>query len=301
MRSTGVTLGEVVAALDRRYPPALAESWDAVGLVAGDPAAPVRKVLFAVDPVAAVVDEALEWGADLLVTHHPLYLRPVHSVAATTFKGSVIHRLIRGGCALYAAHTNADSAPGGVADVLAEAIGVGDRRPLVARSATAEDATASTVGIGRVGRLATPMTLQQFATQVAHAIPATAQGVRVAGDLAATVETVAVVGGAGDSLFDDVRASGVDVYVTADLRHHPASEAREQAIFGDGKPYLIDLSHFASEWPWLTGAAAELEEEFRPATDADSEPRVASAAGTLECKVSTVVTDPWTAVIANSR
>ena len=76
--TTTPTLADVVAALERRYPLRTAESWDAVGLVAGDPAQPVRRVLFAVDPVAAVADEAVAWGADLLVTHHPLFLRAVH-------------------------------------------------------------------------------------------------------------------------------------------------------------------------------------------------------------------------------
>src|SRR5690554_5140989 len=102
-------LSDVVAHLERRYPPATAESWDAVGLVAGDPTQPVRKVLFAVDAVAAVVDEAIAWGADLVVVHHPLLLRGVHSIAATEPKGALLHRLVRAGCALYAAHTNADS------------------------------------------------------------------------------------------------------------------------------------------------------------------------------------------------
>lgn len=125
-------LADVVRLLEQRYPPATAEPWDAVGLVAGDPDAPVRKVLLAVDPVATVVDEALEWGADLVVTHHPLLLRGVHSVAATTFKGALLHRLVRGGCALLAAHTNADAATGGVADALADAFGLLDVVPLVA-------------------------------------------------------------------------------------------------------------------------------------------------------------------------
>ena len=126
------TLADVVAALERRYPPGTAEPWDAVGLVAGDPSQPVRHVLFAVDPTAAVVDEAIAWGADLLVTHHPLLLRPVHSVAATTFKGAVLHRLIRAGVALHVAHTNADAADGGVAHALAQAVGLVDLEPLIA-------------------------------------------------------------------------------------------------------------------------------------------------------------------------
>ena len=108
------TVADVVAALERRYPPGSAESWDAVGLAVGDPGAVVRRVLFAVDPVDEVVDEAVALGADLLVTHHPLLLRGVHSVAATTAKGRAVHRLIENRVALFTAHTNADVADPGV-------------------------------------------------------------------------------------------------------------------------------------------------------------------------------------------
>src|SRR5918998_5044067 len=170
------SLADVVAVLEDLYPPSTAEGWDAVGLVAGDPTAPVTKVLFAVDPVAAVVDEALGWGADLVVTHHPLFLRGVHSVAATTFKGSVVHRLVTGGCGLYVAHTNADAAPRGVADALADLVGIVDRAPLVAREGDEER------GIGRVGRLSRPSALGEFARRVAGGLPAPAQGGRGAGD-----------------------------------------------------------------------------------------------------------------------
>ncbi|MDM7831489.1 Nif3-like dinuclear metal center hexameric protein [Cellulomonas edaphi] len=273
-------LADVVRALERRYPPGTAESWDAVGLVVGDPAEPVRRVLFAVDPVVAVIDEAAEWGADLVVTHHPLLLRGVHSVAATTYKGALVHRMARNGIALYAAHTNADAAVGGVADALAAAIGLVDTSPLVAASEGAE------TGIGRVGTLREPVPLREFATRVAGAVPATAQGVRFAGDPDGVVARVAVVGGSGDSLFDAVRAAGVDAYVTADLRHHPASELRERAVFeaptGPSTPYLVDLAHFASEWPWLAHAARDLEADL------------AAAGTTVETRVSTLRTDPWT-------
>ncbi|MGH8825670.1 MAG: Nif3-like dinuclear metal center hexameric protein, partial [Jiangellaceae bacterium] len=112
------SLADIVATLDRLYDPGQAESWDAVGLVCGDPGAEVRRILFAVDPVAVVADEALQWGADLLVTHHPLFLRPVHGVAATTPKGRLVHRLVTGGVALHVVHTNADSADPGVSDAL---------------------------------------------------------------------------------------------------------------------------------------------------------------------------------------
>ncbi len=125
-----VPLSEVVAALDARYPPSWAEDWDAVGLVVGDPSTAVRRVHFAVDPVAAVVAEAVSAGADVVVTHHPLFLRPVHGVPATTAKGRLVHELIGHGVALYVAHTNADVANPGVSDALAAALGVIAVRPL---------------------------------------------------------------------------------------------------------------------------------------------------------------------------
>ena len=96
---------------------------------------------------------------------------------------------------------------------------------------------------------------------------------------------MAVCGGAGDDLFDAVRASGADVYVTADLRHHPATEAREHG--GGGPPYLVDVSHWASEWPWLAGGASRLESLL--ATTSDE-----GATTTVEVRVSTTRTDPWT-------
>ncbi|MFJ3405273.1 Nif3-like dinuclear metal center hexameric protein [Promicromonospora sp. NPDC090134] len=295
------TLAQVVAALDGLYPPSTAEGWDAVGLVAGDPAAPVRKVLFAVDPVTAVVDQALDWGADLLVTHHPLFLRGVSSVAATTFKGSVVHRLVTGGCALHVAHTNADAAPRGVADALADLVGITDRRPLEVSGATpgtprtpGADGPDDARGIGRVGRLAEPTTLAGFARRVAAALPATAQGIRYSGDPDAPVTTAAVLGGSGDGYFDAVRASAADVYVTSDLRHHPASELRERAEFEAraagtpgpaGTPFLVDTAHYASEWPWLRYAVEDLAAVL--ATDDLA----------VEARVSELVTDPWTGQI----
>jgi len=124
-------LRDVVGVLDELYPPAWAESWDAVGLVCGDPDAEVRRVWFAVDCVDATVSEALDHGADLLVTHHPLLLRGVHGVPATTPKGRLVHRMVRGGLALHVAHTNADVASPGVSDALAARLGLRDVRPLV--------------------------------------------------------------------------------------------------------------------------------------------------------------------------
>lgn len=137
MASTGTaapTLAEIIDVLDAAYPPRLAESWDSVGLVCGDPANSVTTVMFAVDATAAVVDEAITAGADLLVVHHPLLLRGVDTVGAHTPKGALVHRLITAGCALFTAHTNADSAQPGVSDALATLLGLTDLRPLDEKS-----------------------------------------------------------------------------------------------------------------------------------------------------------------------
>ena len=115
-------LGEIVALLDDWYPPATADSWDAVGLVAGDPDQPVRRVHLAVDPTLEVAREAVAAKADLLVVHHPLFLKAVHGVAATTPKGRTLAALTGGHCALLTAHTNADQAVGGVSEALATAL-----------------------------------------------------------------------------------------------------------------------------------------------------------------------------------
>lgn len=124
-------LADIIAALEQAYPPALAESWDRVGLVAGDPEAEVHTVAVAVDCTDAVVDDALAAGAQLLLVHHPPLLRPTDTVATTHPKGRLLHKLITAGCALYAAHTNADSARPGVNDALCETLGLTPRAPLV--------------------------------------------------------------------------------------------------------------------------------------------------------------------------
>lgn len=377
-----LTLADVVELLEQRYPPNSAASWDAVGLVAGDPAAPVQRIVFAVDPAVAVAREALAAGADLLITHHPLYLSGTTTVAATTAKGQVVHELITGGCGLYTAHTNADAAAGGVSEALADLLDLTDTRPIdpaanrgldswttyvPSQAATSvidamaeagagqvgdyercaytssgqgtflprhgatptigqvneqaltpedriemvappelreavlaalrrahpyeepaftlveQETAGSTTGLGRIGRLQQPTTLRRLAHHVTRVLPATAQGIRVSGDLEAEVATVAVCGGAGDSLLATVRRLGADAYLTADLRHHPASESREE-----GRPYLLDATHWASEWPWLPVAARHLRD--------DAHARGAE----LDITVSTLVTDPWTMSIGGS-
>ncbi len=132
-------------------------------------------------------------------------------------------------------------------------------------------------GLGRVGTLAEPVSLGEFVHAAAAALPATTWGLRAAGDAGRPVRTVAVCGGAGGELAADAARAGADVLLTADLRHHPASELAEETGVA-----LVDAAHWATEWPWLAAAARRLAE------------RLAADGTTVETSVSALVTDPWT-------
>ncbi|BBZ29203.1 GTP cyclohydrolase 1 type 2 [Mycolicibacterium madagascariense] len=364
-------LSDVIGVLEAAYPPHLAADWDSVGLVCGDASESVDSVTIVVDATAATVAETPERG--LLLSHHPLLLRGVDSVAAHTAKGAIVHGLIRRGSALFTAHTNADSAAPGVSDALAEALGlvvegvlspadagehldkwavfvppeyakpvreamfdagaghigdyahcswsvagsgqflpldgaspaigtVGsvehvaeDRIEMVApagrrgavlaalRAAHPYEEPAfdvlalaplpSDVGIGRICALPARETLSQFVSRVSRGLPATSWGVRAAGDPDAVIGRVAVCGGAGDSLLHTVASAGVDAYVTADLRHHPADEHLRVSDVA-----LVDVAHWASEYPWCHQAGALLSAQFGDA---------------LDVRVSQIRTDPW--------
>ncbi|MEJ3403219.1 Nif3-like dinuclear metal center hexameric protein [Rathayibacter sp. YIM 133350] len=270
------SLTDVLTVAHELWPLDGAEGWDAPGLVAGDPSARVERVMLAVDAVAATVDEAVEAEADLLLTHHPLLLRGVTSIAEDRYKGALLARLIRADCALLAAHTNADVVESGTSAVLADRLGLLETMPIV-------PGVVEGAGLGRIGTLAEPTTLGRLARALADILPATATGVRVSGDYERSVQSIAVCGGAGDSLLGHPAVLAADVYITADLRHHPASEAREQAeLLGRG-PALIDVSHWASEWLWLDTAADQLR----------------AALPELEVTVSDLRTDPWDFVVVH--
>lgn len=264
---------EVLQAVERLWPAAGASSWDETGLVCGHPDDEISRVAFVVDVVGDTVDEAVEESTDLIVAHHPLLLRGVTSLAGDTVKGSLVTRLVRARCALLSAHTNADVVAEGTSGVLASLLRLTDVRPLE------PDATGE-AGIGRIGRLPSPMTLGALAASLSQILPATAGGIRAAGHYDAPVSTVALCAGAGDSLLDHPSVLAADVYITSDLRHHPASDARDRALLGAG-PALLDTSHWASEWLWLEAGARQLRAELPE----------------LDVRVSDLRTDPWDFVV----
>lgn len=265
-----VTVADVVEYMNGLYPENSAEPWDAVGLTVGEANAHVSSVLFAVDIDPNVVTEAISSGVELLITHHPLYLSGTTTVAATSAKGRMVHDLIRNGIALYTAHTNADIAPHGVNDALAQLFGLQSVQPLVLSSTPNSHPDS---GIGRVGQLLHPTTLEGFVQLVKKNLPATPHGIRVQGDMNRSISRVAVCGGAGDSYLQAAAQANACVYLTSDLRHHRALESS----YEPQAPALVDVAHFASEWPWLPHLATLVNQNLG-----------------LKTHISRLVTDPWT-------
>lgn len=268
------TVSDFTAVVERLWPTAFAESWDAPGLVSGAPHDTVSRVLLAVDAVSDTVDEAVGQNADVLFVHHPLLLRGVTTVAETGYKGTLLAELIRARCALVAAHTNADIVEDGTSAVLAAKLGLLRQEPL-------QRGERPGTGLGRIGLLPEPTTLGRLARTLGEILPPTATGIRAAGDYEQIVSTVALCGGAGDSLLGLPAVQDADVYITSDLRHHPASETREQRLSFGGGPALIDVSHWASEWLWLETAARQLAGELPD----------------VQFVVSDIRTDPWDFVV----
>ncbi|MGO1166720.1 MAG: Nif3-like dinuclear metal center hexameric protein [Janibacter sp.] len=272
---TDIRLRDVLTVLEQMFPTDSAQSWDRVGLVTGDPDQPVRRVHAAVDPTLEVIEEARDAGADLLITHHPLLLRGVHSVATTSAKGASVTSLVVSDTALFVAHTNADVAEPGVNSALAQACGLVDPEPLSLEEGRA---------MGRVGDLAAETDLASFSEGLARALPSAPGGLRVSGPADGRVRRVALLGGAGDGLIDAARVADADVYVTSDLRHHPALEAREESRAGGGTPFLVDAGHWATESLWLEHLLTRLGNSLADAG--------ADMVG-WETHVSTICTDPW--------
>lgn len=274
-----LTLAAVVDALEAEYPLDWAEDWDRVGLVVGEEHAPVRSVLLAVDPTVAVVAEAMEKNCDLLITHHPLLLRPVSFLPASTGKGRVVTELIRSQIALWCGHTNVDRSHQGTVGAWIAALDLQDAQPLASTPSSGDTVNdgGALFGLGAVGSLPEATTVEQLARTISSLVPATAQGIRFTGAGDRTVCRIAVCPGAGDSFLPAAADADVDVYITSDLRHHTALEHLESAGEPGTVPALIDVAHFASEGLWLPLAQRLLQERFAE----------------LEVLISTVSTDPW--------
>jgi dinuclear metal center YbgI/SA1388 family protein len=272
-----VTVADVLHLLESVAPPRLAESWDNVGLQAGDRRQGVQSVWVALDPLPEVVASACKAGVDLLITHHPLLLRPLSSVDLSTPVGRILQESITHGLSIAAAHTNLDSAAGGLNDVLAARLGLTRVQPLapaegeMPSGAGAADGSPGSAGrqgvsenipppdqpvaagLGRVGELPKTKPLAQVVRDVRNALRL--DTLRWVGEPDQPIGRVAVCSGSGSGLLQHFYRSGADVFISGDLRYHDARDAQAA-----GKA-LIDVGHFASEHLIVGVLAERLTEE----------------------------------------
>lgn len=244
------TVKEIEQALFALAPAHMKDDWDNVGLLCGHEDASVSRVLVALDPFLPVAREAVEKGAQLLVTHHPLIFFPTKTVNDRDPLGQTILELIEHGVAAVHMHTNLDSAPGGVNDVLAEALGLTDIGVL---APAGEDEQGRPYGLGRYGTLQTTCALPDFLERVKTALRC--DGVRYA-DGGKPVHKVAVGGGTCGEFIKTALALGCDTFVTADLKYNQFADARDLGL------NLIDAGHYPTENLVCETMARYLEQRF---------------------------------------
>lgn len=227
------TVADAARLLADYAPLELAEEWDNVGLLVGDPSAGLERLMTCLTIAPEVVEEAVRRGVDLVVAHHPLPFRPLNRLTPATPAGAMLWRLAGAGVAVYSAHTAYDSAAGGVNDQLAELLGLARPAPF------APSDRVDGAGVGRVGDLASPASLPEFADRAKRALgsPTT----RIAGDGGRPVARVAVACGSGGSLIDAAIGAGADTLLTGEATLHDCLKCETLGIG------LVLVGHYASE------------------------------------------------------
>lgn len=238
------TVGEILTFLEQIAPPALAESWDNIGLMTGDRSAAVSRVLCALDVTEGVVQEAIDCGAQLIVAHHPMIFTSVHAVTADNTTGRALLNAIRHDVSVICMHTNADCAEGGVNDALAAVLGLGD----VVNMEAGENGM-----LGRVGDLPETMSPCAFAAYVKEKL--NAGGVRFT-DAGKPVHRVAVGGGACGKMMDSALAKGADAFVIGDCSYDIMQRAQALGLT------LVDAGHFPTENPIVPVFADRIGAQF---------------------------------------
>ncbi len=243
---------DITAELDRLAPPSLACDWDNPGLLAGRAEKEVQKVLVAVDVTTEVVEQAMREGADLIVTHHPLVFRALKKINDQHFISRRIVNMIQADISYFAMHTNFDCAPGCMADLAAERIGLQHGRPLEATG----EVDGALIGIGKVGELEKPMTVMELAQKVKDAFVLPFVTVYGSDQVCEAVTRAAISPGAGGSMVEHGIAAGAQVLITGDIGHHDGQDAAENHMA------VIDAGHYGLEHIFISFIKNYLEEKF---------------------------------------
>ncbi len=232
-----ISVSDILHTLERLAPSHLAESWDNVGLLVGNPENTVCSILIGLDPTNTLIDEAITLGADTIITHHPVIFKPLPSIHTNDPCGRLLQKALKEDISIIGCHTNFDSAEDGVNDVLARLLGLTDLTPL--QQAPGEDGV--TQGLGRIGTYTEPLERAAFIARTLEALQL--ESLMMAGSLPDTITTVALCGGSGSEFAPLAKARGADVYLSAEIKHSTAIWANETGFA------VIDGTHYATEKP----------------------------------------------------
>ncbi len=234
---------DILELLNTIAPFDIADDWDNSGLQAGCLNWEVKKIMIGLDVSMSLMNAAKEWNCDLVLTHHPLMIRPEKSLDFSVMPGSAIEISAAHKINIVSAHTNLDKANDGLNDYFASKIGLAQTRPLLPEKSEPEKSksedTDEQIGIGRIGVLKSSIPLQQAVLFIKEKLKLS--HLRVTGDMTLPVETIAICTGSGGSLIEPFLSSGADLYVTGDIKYHEARRVEEHA------KGLIDVGHFGSE------------------------------------------------------
>ena len=243
------TVADILSFVETLAPRAMKMDWDNVGLLCGSRTAPVTKILVALDPFEHVCAEAADWGAQLIVTHHPMIFRPLSSVTDETAIGRGMMTLIRSGISAVNAHTNLDQAPGGVNDVLAKRLALVNVEVLNPCGTTE---TGESWGLLRMGEVP-EQPLDAFLNRVKTLLGC--EGLRYVNG-GKPVRKVCVGGGSCADGMHEAIAAGCDTFVTSDIKYNQFWDAHDLGL------NLIDAGHFYTENPVVAVLAEKLSEAF---------------------------------------
>jgi len=227
---------DILNNLELNAPFQLAESWDNVGLLIGNPEQTVTGVLAGLDPTNELIDEAINSGCNTIITHHPVIFKPLASINTGTPEGILLQKILSHNIAIIGYHTNFDSAEEGVSDVLSNRLGLSNLKPLFVPPEAPEG-----TGLGRIGSYERSLTADEFTKRVLAALEL--KGVQMAGPLPKAITTVAVCGGSGSDFAKTAFQHGADVYISAEIKHSTAIWARENEFC------IVDGTHYATEKP----------------------------------------------------
>ena len=221
---------DIIALFEEFAPVAIQESWDNSGLMVGDVTMEVNKILLGLDFTEQLVEEAIDFGANMIITHHPLIFKGVKKIGTDTYIERIITKLIKNDILAYSMHTNIDKVPQGVSGLMADRIGLVNQEIL-------ESDTQDVIGLGVVGNLKTPLDSMAFVKMIKEKFSVNC--VKSSELIPQKIERVALCGGSGSSLIPSAIKSGAQVYISGDISYHN--------FFCEKNFMILDIGHYESE------------------------------------------------------